>query len=83
MNRDTRVVDDIEFHRVTNDINGNPRYVTHFLSFAPDWPTARDRANRLGFSVYRAKWFGGGFVGQSYNLRETAKLINELRAGDL
>ena len=68
-----------DFFRVNNDVNGNPRYVIHFLAFANDYDTARRLANSIGFSVYRGKNFGGGFVGQSYNLENTAERIISAR----
>lgn len=71
-----KVVNGIGFCRVNNDINGNPRYVVHFLAFTTEeemrndnlsqnqlYAIAKKRANDLGFSVYRANWYGGGFVG--------------------
>lgn len=86
-----KVVNGIGFCRVNNDINGNPRYVVHFLAFATDeemrndnlsqnqlYAIAKKRANDLGFSVYRANWYGGGFVGQSYSLIDTANKIDEI-----
>lgn len=76
---------------LVTDINGNPRYVVHFLAFTTDeemrndnlsrsklYAIAKKRANDLGFSVYRANWYGGGFVGQSYSLLDTANKINEI-----
>ena len=66
-------------YRVGNDINGNPRYVIHFLAFSDDYDKAKKIANGLGFSAYRAKWFGGGFVGQSYNLENTIEQIIDAR----
>jgi hypothetical protein len=68
-----------DFFRVNNDVNGNPRYVIHFLAFAGDYDTARRLANSIGFNVYRGKNFGGGFVGQSYNLENTAERIISVR----
>ena len=70
-----------DFFRVNNDINGNPRYVIHFLAFADNYEKARKIANSIGFSVYRGKQFGGGFVGQSYNLESTAADIIHSRKG--
>lgn len=62
-----KVVNGIGFCRVNNDINGNPRYIVHFLAFTTDeemrndnlsqsqlYAIAKKRANDLGFSVYRA-----------------------------
>ena len=64
-----------KFYRIDNDGNGNPRYVIHFLAFANDYDEAREIANRLGFRVYRARHFGGGFVCQSYNIENDAERI--------
>ena len=61
----------IEVFRIPNDVNGNPRYVVHFLDLnikLSDY----DNINKLyGFKKYRAKWFGGGVVFQSYNIQDT------------
>jgi hypothetical protein len=68
-----------DFYRVNNDVNGNPRYVIHFLAFADEYHEAKRIANRLGFRVYRGRDFGGGFVCQSYNLENTAESIINAR----
>jgi hypothetical protein len=69
-----------EFYRVTNDVNGNPRYVIHYLAFDSDYNTAKEKASSIGFKVYKGKSFGGGFVCQSYNLKDTAQQIIGLRS---
>ncbi len=89
---------DIEAYRVENDINGNPRYVIHFLQlvnkseqeevhkstvllqekYPNQWISSVDqmfalalkKAKKVGGQVYRAKWFGGGIVFQSYNIKD-------------
>ena len=62
---------EIEVFRIPNDNNGNPRYVVHFLDLnikLSDY----DNINKLyGFNKYRAKWFVGGVVFQSYNIKDT------------
>ena len=62
---------EIEAFRIPNDVNGNPRYVVHFMDLnikLADY----DNINKLyGFNKYRAKWFGGGVVFQSYNIEDT------------
>ena len=63
----------IEFHRVNNDINGNPRYVFHFLNLAGSYGEAVRIGKTVGAKKYRAKWYGGGLVIQSYNLEGTAR----------
>lgn len=62
---------EIEAFRIPNDVNGNPRYVVHFTDLGIGlWDY--DSINQLyGFNKYRAKWFGGGVVFQSYNIAET------------
>ena len=65
----------IDFWRVDSDVNGNPRYVFHFLELARDYESALKQAHKIGGSKYRAKWFGGGIVIQSYNLTDTADSI--------
>ena len=64
-----------DFFRVKNDVYGNPRYVIHWLAFGTDYDQAKKVANSLGFRVYRARDFGGGFVAQSYNIENTAEQI--------
>ena len=84
-------------YRVENDVNGNPRYVLHFLDILSkdeqaalyeetqelkkaspnEWiPFVRvaygaaiAKARKVGGKAYRAKWFGGGIVFESYNMR--------------
>ena len=74
---------EISFWRVNNDVNGNPRYVIHFLDVLSQFdkdaiPAGMDRIatlykmaikkihDAIGGQKYRAKWFGGGLVFQSY-----------------
>lgn len=64
-----------DFFRVKNDVYGNPRYVIHWLAFGTDYDQAKKVANSLGFRVYKARDFGGGFVAQSYNIENTAEQI--------
>ena len=63
--------EEIEVFRIKNDSNGNPRYVVHFLDLNIKL-AEYDHINKLyGFNKYRAKWFGGGVVFQSYNIKDT------------
>lgn len=68
-------VDGIEFYRINNDISGNPRYVFHWMSLADTYADARALAKTLGAQVYRGKWYGGGLVFTSYNLKTDARNI--------
>lgn len=78
-----------DFTRVKNDVNGNPRYVCHFLNLdvhgwqsniglSDRYAIACKLANTLGGRKYHNKSYGGGIVFQSYNLRELCNRINEL-----
>lgn len=83
-----------DFTRVDNDINGNPRYVCHFLKFSlPDdvsepwdisgkYEKALFRARSYGGKRYRAKHYGGGVVFQSYNLQDLCDKVNK-HMGDI
>lgn len=68
----------IQFTRIDNDVNGNPRYVCHFLNIASDYGAAVKLANKIGGKRYHTKRYGGGIVFQSYNIAETEKRIKEL-----
>jgi hypothetical protein len=76
----------IDFFRVNNDINGNGRYVVHFLAIPINesvpvlnrYDEALKKARTIGGRKYTARWFGGGIVFQSCSLQELANAINEL-----
>lgn len=67
----------VEYIRLDNDINGNPRYyigLTSIMQFMPDLPTVNDyirtiQKKKRYCSVYRGKRYGHGYVFQSYNLQ--------------
>ena len=81
-----------DFTRVKNDVNGNPRYVCHFLNLncpkelnANPWidvsqkyNLALARAKTLGGRKFHNKQYGGGIVFQSYNLRGLCDALNAL-----
>lgn len=73
----SKIINGIEVFRVDNDVNGNPRYVVHFLSLADNYNEALLKARKIGGKKYRAKWFGGGIVFSSYNLNEDLKIMME------
>jgi hypothetical protein len=84
----------INFTRVNNDVNGNPRYVCHFLNLIKDgedydktgiyltidnkYKLALNRAKIIGGRKFHNKKYGGGIVFQSYNIQETERKILEL-----
>ena len=71
-------LDNLRLTRVNNDVNGNPRYVVHFLDilnneensflpFSKKYEYALKKAKSLGGRKFHNKQFGGGIVFQSYN----------------
>ena len=77
------------FTRIKNDVNGNPRYVCHFLHLdVHGWKSHSDLSERyviacklgnmLGGKKYHTKGYGGGIVFQSYNLQTLCDDINKL-----
>lgn len=86
----TTTQNEIDFTRINNDTNGNPRYVCHFLTFITKndeftsvedrYILAQKRALKIGGRKFHNKQYGGGIVFQSYSLPELAKAIHELMA---
>jgi len=82
----------LDWTRVNNDVNGNPRYVVHFLDIAPmrygeyelsnKYDGVVKFANKLGGKKFHNKQYGGGIVFQSYNLDSTERFILEKIAED-
>lgn len=78
----------IEWTRINNDVNGNPRYVCHFLTLLTDkdefttldkrYELAVKRARKIGGRKYHTKSYGGGIVFQSYNIQDTEHAILDL-----
>lgn len=79
----------IEFTRIKNDVNGNPRYVCHFLNLdVHGWQSniglserygiACKLANTIGGRKYNTKKYGGGIVFQSYSLDELISHIGRI-----
>jgi len=76
--------------RVNNDINGNPRYVVHFLNILNQdemgpgsYEAAIKRANKIGGRKFHNKQYGGGLVFQSYNIYETEKYLEKAKGDRL
>jgi hypothetical protein len=81
----------IIFKQVNRDINGNTRYVCHFLAFLTVgekeaipvtslYRVACKHANKLGGRKYTGKAYGGGIVFQAMKcqLAELVERINTL-----
>lgn len=69
---------EIELTRVNNDVNGNPRYVFHFLNLSGNYETALKLAKKIGGRKFNNKQYGGGIIIQSYNIADTQKQIIQL-----
>ncbi len=80
----------IEFTRVNSDINGNPRFVCHFLAFLSPkdeftsleerYQLALKRSRQLGGRKFHNKQYGGGIVLQMYDGQgaEMSRKIREI-----
>lgn len=81
----------IDWTRINNDGNGNPRYVCHYnelltdiekgsviSSFEDRYKLALKRAHKIGGRKFHNKQYGGGIVFQSYNLHKTESAIKNL-----
>ena len=82
----------IQFTRVKSDVNGNPRYVCHFLNFLKQdevyagsdislddkYSIALQRAKELGGKKFHNKQYGGGIVFQAYATDMLEESILEL-----
>ncbi len=80
---------DITWTRIKNDVNGNPRYVCHFLHLLTQeekelgypngkYEKALQRAHAIGGRKFHNKQYGGGIVFQSYSLYETEAAIKRV-----
>jgi hypothetical protein len=69
----------ITLYRVKNDINGNGRYVVHFLCLADIYDDAEKIARKLGGRKYTGRWFGGGFVFTTSSPDYLTKSINKMK----
>lgn len=76
----------IEWTRINNDVNGNPRYVCHYSNLNTEEEKAKDvlfskydwavaRAKKIGGKRFHNKQYGCGIVFQSYSLPDTEKHI--------
>jgi hypothetical protein len=59
-----------DFKRISNDVNGNPRY------YLPIFLSPETIARKLGAVKYRGKQYGAGWVFQTYNLQSDVDAIN-------
>lgn len=82
----TTSTNQITFTCINNDVNGNPRYVCHFLNFIPDedidfsnkYAIALSRSSRLGGKKFHNKQYGGGIAFQMYS-GEQEEMSNKIQ----
>lgn len=67
------------FTRINNNINGNPRFVIHFLQLADTYERALFLGRKLGGRKFHNKQFGGGIAFVSYNTDQLAERIGQIR----
>lgn len=69
----------IDFIRINNDVNGNPRYVCSWLDFNTEtYEEALLVAKSLGGRKFNNKQYGGGILFRSvYNVKNLEKKILE------
>lgn len=70
------------FTRINNDVNGNPRYVVHYLQMADTYERALYLGRKLGGRKFHNKQFGGGIAFQSYNTDKLAERIAQIRQAE-
>lgn len=69
--------------RISNDINGNPRHVVHFLALRPEgnnstYEQVIKAANKLGGRKFHNKQYGGGIVFTAYEC-EMPEIISRVK----
>jgi hypothetical protein len=68
------------FTTVSNDVNGNPRYVLHWIHIhnCNSYIDALNVCHVLGGKKFHNKQFGGGIVFTTYNLLGLCEKINKM-----
>lgn len=72
----------VNFKHITNDGNGNPRYVIHFTVINSNYIEALILAKKIGGKKYHTKQYGGGIVFQSYCTTELSNDIMKINKGE-
>lgn len=70
------------FTRINNDVNGNPRYVVHYLQLADSYDRALYLSRQLGGRKFHNKQYGGGIAFQSYNTEYLAERIAQIKEAE-
>lgn len=70
------------FTRINNDVNGNPRFVVHYLQLADTYERALYLGRKLGGRKFHNKQYGGGIAFQSYNTDQLAEKIKAIKEAE-
>ena len=70
------------FTRINNDVNGNPRFVVHYLQLADTYERALYLSRKLGGRKFHNKQYGGGIAFQSYNTDQLAEKIRAIKEAE-
>ena len=86
----------MEITRINNDVNGNPRFVIHFLSILTSdenermkgdisgkYQYALKKASKLGGRKFHNKQFGGGIAFHCYNRTEILELVYRFKGNEM
>lgn len=66
-----------DFTKISNDVNGNPRYVCHFLKFSNNYNEALKIARKFGGGKFHNKQYGGGIKFQEYSIQDLCNQLNK------
>ena len=67
-----------QFYKTSNDVNGNPRYVLHYLSLSDSYTDAMIIGKKAFGKKFNNKQFGVGIVFQTYRLTDVCDRLNAL-----
>lgn len=80
-----------DFVKINSDVNGNPRYVIHFLQCEPQawkdnyhvcirYKNVCKLMNKIGGRKFNNKSYGGGIVFQCYSIPDLIEHIERVKA---
>ena len=69
---------EVSVFKTTNDVNGSPRYLIHFLDLDLNEYESTKATRKAGFKIYRGKAFGGGFVFTSYSVEQELNTMYDI-----
>lgn len=71
----------VQVFRISNDVNGNPRYLIHYLNLGLEIYESTKQTRKAGFKIYRGKNFDGGFVFSSYSVESDINQMYKMLHG--